>query len=73
MILKQINLKPETPDEVYKDFCEMVQAQGVFKACGNPDEKWIMVQFEDEVDYFAWVLATFMGLDIKEITIQDGT
>ncbi len=72
MIIKQINLKPDCPDEVYTEFCEMTQRQGVFKACGNPDEKWIMVQFETEIDYISWAVATFMS-DMKEVEIQDGT
>ena len=50
----------------------MTQRQGIFKACGNPDKKWIMVQFGSEIDYMAWAVATFMG-DMKEIEIQDGT
>ena len=63
-ILRTIKLKDSTPDNKYTEFCNLVEKQGVFKACGSCDDKWIMVQFDDEVDYLAWL--THMGLTKAE-------
>jgi len=60
MIIKTIQLKNDTPDHVYTQMCNVTETQGIFKACGNCDDKWIMVQFEDEISYVAWLVA--MGI-----------
>ena len=59
-VTKVITLKENTPDEVYSRFVDLAKKQGVFKACGNPDEKWIMVKFDNEVECLAWMVG--MGL-----------
>ena len=49
----------------YKKFVEMTERQGIFTACGNTEDKWVMVRFEDELDESAWLVA--MGLAKAEI------
>lgn len=65
MIVRQIKLKPETPDKVYREFVEKTEKQGVFVACGSPDDKWINVKFDDEADCLAWMVT--MGLATARI------
>ena len=60
-ITKQIRLKPETKDAEYTEFCNMCERQGIFVSCGNTDDKWILVRFEDVTDYLAWMVATGMA------------
>ena len=57
MILKKIQLKPDTTDSEYAEFCNLCEKQGIFRACGSCDDKWIIVQFEDEVDMAAWLVS----------------
>lgn len=61
MILKTIKLKEDTPDKTYTEFCNLCERQGVFRACGNCDDKWIMVNFENELDYLAWIFSLSGG------------
>jgi len=56
-IIKRIDLKVETTDEVYKKFVEMCEKDKVFLSCGNPDNKYIIVRFEDKIDEAAWMCA----------------
>ena len=65
MFLKKIVLKPETKDHIYTSLCNKMEKQGVFKACGSCDDKWIIGQWEDVVDFFAWCVA--MDMDVKSI------
>lgn len=55
MITKIIELKPEVSDQTYTAFCNKAEKDGVFVACGNPDDKWILVQFENKIDMVAWL------------------
>lgn len=57
MIIKKLTLKPDTPDHEYTRLCNTAEKQGVFRACGNTDDKWIMLTFEDEIDFLAWSVA----------------
>ena len=57
MIIRQIRLKEDIPDNKYTEFCNIAEKQGIFVACGSPDDKWINLRFEDELDYLAWVIA----------------
>lgn len=57
MFIKKIVLKPETQDHIYTKICNRMEKQGVFMACGNCDDKWIMGKWDDEVDFFAWCVA----------------
>jgi len=60
MITLQIKLKPTTKDQVYTELCNTMEQQKVFVGCGNCDEKWVIGQWEDEMDFLAWSVA--MGL-----------
>lgn len=60
MFKRQIFFKAETKDSVYTELCNKMKGQGVFFACGNCDDKWIMGKWDDEVDFFAWCVA--MGI-----------
>ncbi len=65
MIIRKIGLNKEIPNKIYTELCNICERQGVFMACGSPEDKWIQVQFENEVAYLAWLTA--MGLaGIKE-------
>lgn len=64
-MLRTITLKPDTPDNVYTDLCNTMTKQGVFNACGNCDDKWVMGRWEDEFDYLAWSVAMGLGKIIK--------
>ena len=57
MITKRIDLKPTTTDSQYTEICNLMTKQGVFMACGNCEEKWIMGSWEDEIDFLAWSIA----------------
>ena len=63
-ILRTIQIKSTIPDHEYTELCNLMEKQGVFKACGSCDDKWIMVQFDDEIDYLAWLTA--MGITKAE-------
>ncbi len=65
-ITKQIRLKPETTDAEYTRFCNLCERQGVFVSCGNTDDKWILVRFEDELSLMAWMVAMGMA-SMKEV------
>jgi len=67
MIKQQIQLKNETPDSEYTKFCNMCEKDGVFVACGNCDDKWIIVKFEDELDQLAWLTAKGL-IEMSEAT-----
>ena len=57
MYKKQITLKPDTPDATYTAMCNMMEKQGVFVACGSQNDKWIIGNWDNEEDYFAWIVA----------------
>ena len=59
-IITTIQIKKDTPDHLYTAFCNKVEEQGIFKACGSCVDKWIMVEFKDEFDQLAWMTA--MGI-----------
>ena len=56
-IIKRIDLNPTTSDKVYKQLVEICERDGVFLSCGNPDNKYIIVKFEDAIDEAAWICA----------------
>lgn len=60
MIRKQITLKPETPDSEYTRICNIFDKDKRLVSCGSPDNKWMIVDFEDELDYMAFLVATGM-------------
>lgn len=65
MIVKKIKLKQSVSDSEYTALCNVCTRQGVFRACGSCEEKYIIVGFENEIDYAAWLVA--MGLaKVKE-------
>lgn len=68
MIIKKLTLKETTSDKEYTELCNTLEKQGVFRGCGNCDNKWIVVGFKDEVDYLAWAIATGFGelITVKE-------
>lgn len=64
-ILKRISLSKTMSNRDYKRFVEMTERQGIFTACGNVDDKWVMVRFEDELDESAWLVA----MDLAKVEI----
>ena len=54
---RTINLKKGTPTKTYTAFCNKAEEDSVFMACGSPDDMWIMVRFEDEISFKAWIMA----------------
>jgi hypothetical protein len=66
MITNTIKLKESSTDADYTKLCNLMEKQGVFKACGSCDDRWIMGVWEDELDYTAWALA-MCGANPKEI------
>ena len=66
MIVRKITLKSETTDKTYRELIETAEAQGIFVACGNCDDKWIIAKFENGLDYLAWLVA--MGFAEMEQT-----
>lgn len=59
-ILKKISLSESISNKDYRKFVDMTKRQGIFTACGNTEDKWVIVRFEDELDESAWLVA--MGL-----------
>jgi hypothetical protein len=57
MYQKTIKLKKGTPSETYTAFCNKAEKDGVFVACGNLDDMWIMVRFDNEMSFKAWIVA----------------
>jgi hypothetical protein len=58
MITITIILNPETEDRIYTELCDKMERQGVLRACGSCDDKWVMGKWDSEEDYLAWYLAT---------------
>ena len=69
MIMKRIDLKSETKDADYTTLCNTMTKQGVFKACGNCDEKWVIGKWEDDIDFLAWSVAMGLGKLVPSPTI----
>jgi hypothetical protein len=44
-IIQKFTLKSEATDQQYREICELAENNLVFKACGSPDDKWIMVRY----------------------------
>jgi len=57
MYQRTINLKKGTSIKIYTAFCNKAEKDGCFVACGSPDEMWIMVRFEDEISFKAWIVS----------------
>ena len=54
---RTITLKKDTPLKTYTDFCNKAEKDGCFVACGSPDNMWIMVGFDNEASFQAWIVA----------------
>jgi hypothetical protein len=57
MVLQKLTLKKSTTDIEYTRLCNFAEKQGIFRACGNCEEKWILLHFETDTDYLAWLIA----------------
>lgn len=55
MITKTVTLKEDTNDKVYSQFVDDCKSQNIFVACGNPDDKWVMIRFKNVENYEAWL------------------
>jgi hypothetical protein len=53
MIIVKIDF--ECSDRDFTRLCEQAEKDGVYKACGNPDKKWIMLRFETELQKIHWL------------------
>jgi hypothetical protein len=60
VVIKKVSFKKDTSDNVFSEFVKITEAQGVFHSCGNPDNKWVCLKFENEIDCLAWCLS--MGI-----------
>jgi hypothetical protein len=61
MITKKITLKPETTNAEYTHLCNLYDKKGMLRACGSPEQKWMILSFEDGMDYLAWLVANGMA------------
>jgi hypothetical protein len=69
MLIKRINLKNDIPDNEYTSMCNKIDKQGKLRGCGNCDDKFVIVSFEDEIDFAAWMIAMAGGKVInKEVS-----
>jgi len=50
----RIELKKGSDPE-YKKLIKMAKKDKVFKACGNPDDPWVILKFETEPEFNAWL------------------
>ena len=57
MYQKMIKLKKGTPQKTYTAFCNQAEKDGCFVASGTPDDMWILVRFEDEISFKAWIVS----------------
>ena len=55
--MKQINLKKGTKLKTYTSFCNQAEKDECFVSCGSPEDMWIMVRFEDEIAFNAWIVS----------------
>jgi len=53
MIIIKIEL--ECTDKQYTRLCNQAEKDGIFKACGNPDKKWLMLRFVNELQKNEWL------------------
>jgi len=60
MYKKQIVLKKDTTDAEYTKICNLMEKQGVFVSCGDCENKWVLGEWENKIDFAAWYL-TFIG------------
>lgn len=42
-------------DKFYTNICNIAEKEKVFKACGNLENKWVMLRFEDVDDYVTFL------------------
>lgn len=59
-VIKKIALSQKMPTGDYTELCNIMERQGVFVACGNVEQKWVIGRWEDDLDFFAWCVA--MGI-----------
>ena len=57
MIIIKIDL--DCADKFYTQLCNQAEKDKVFKACGNVDEKWIMLRFSTEKQKEDWIKNNF--------------
>jgi hypothetical protein len=69
-IIKKITLNQNTTDKDYRRFVEMCENDGVLLSCGNPDNKFVIVKFADEIDEAAWLCAKGLA---KPVFVNDKT
>jgi hypothetical protein len=53
MIIVKIDV--ECSDRDYTRLCNQAENDSVFKACGNPDKKWLMLRFATENQKLKWL------------------
>jgi hypothetical protein len=70
LIIKKITLKPDLTVKAYTHFVEMCEMDGVLLSCGNPDNKFVIVKFDDEIDEAAWMCAKGLA---KPVFLDDKT
>ena len=57
MFMRKIQLKKNTKLKTYTAFCNQAEKDKCFVACGSPEDMWIMVSFETETDFKAWIVS----------------
>ena len=57
-MIKNIFLKQDVTETQFTKYCNKCEKDGVFVGSGYlGDKKWIKVNFENEIDFKAWVVA----------------
>ncbi len=56
-IIKKITLNTNITVKAYTQFVELCERDGEHLSCGNPDNKFVIVKFDDEIDEAAWLCA----------------
>ena len=54
MLFKSIT---STSLQDYRDLIKLAEETGVYKACGNSENMWVMLKFEDEAHFDQWLRA----------------
>jgi len=69
-MIKKIKLKENTTDKEYTKLCNELEKLGKFVSCGSCDDKWIIADFEDPIDFLAFCVAK-VGRNKREKRVEN--
>ncbi len=65
-MIRKFKLKNDLPEAEYTGICNEFARHEKLVACGPPDDKWMITDFEDGIDFFAFCIAKgYMGIITK--------